>query len=273
MRLAVTHAAEAGAADREAIAHGVPPRALMQRAGAAAAAEIGRRYAERLARGVAVFAGPGNNGGDAWVVACGARVGRHRRARERGGRRPADRRTRARSGIRRSRPRRSSPCAATRRSRWTASSAPAPPASLAARRRTAVARIAALRSSGAAVVALDMPSGVDATTGAAAGAVVADLTLTFGTIKRGLLVARAHCGAIALLDIGLGAHAAGPADAPLLVTARHVEAGVPPIAADAHKGTRRKLAVVGGAEGMAGRGDARGTRGVGERRGHGAARR
>ena len=33
------------------------------------AAEIVRRYPKRLTRGVAIFAGTGNNGGDGWVVA------------------------------------------------------------------------------------------------------------------------------------------------------------------------------------------------------------
>jgi Uncharacterized conserved protein len=41
----------------------------MQRAGTAAAGEISRRYSERLRNGVVVFTGPGNNGGDGWVVA------------------------------------------------------------------------------------------------------------------------------------------------------------------------------------------------------------
>jgi NAD(P)H-hydrate epimerase len=41
----------------------------MQRAGIAAAGEISRRYADQLKDGAVVFAGPGNNGGDGWVVA------------------------------------------------------------------------------------------------------------------------------------------------------------------------------------------------------------
>src|SRR3989338_2173814 len=65
----VVTGAEAMACDREAIDGGTPSRALMQRAGAASAAEIALRFRGRLGRGVVVFAGPGNNGGDAWVVA------------------------------------------------------------------------------------------------------------------------------------------------------------------------------------------------------------
>jgi NAD(P)H-hydrate repair Nnr-like enzyme with NAD(P)H-hydrate epimerase domain len=41
----------------------------MQRAGIAAAGEISRRYPEQLKAGAVVFTGPGNNGGDGWVVA------------------------------------------------------------------------------------------------------------------------------------------------------------------------------------------------------------
>ncbi len=41
----------------------------MERAGTAAALEISRRYTDRLRDGAVVFTGPGNNGGDGWVVA------------------------------------------------------------------------------------------------------------------------------------------------------------------------------------------------------------
>lgn len=58
----------------------------------------------------------------------------------------------------------------------------------------------------AAVVAVDLPSGVDADTGEVAGdAVRADVTVTFGTYKPGLLVdpAAGYAGALRLIDIGL----------------------------------------------------------------------
>ncbi|MEU3931708.1 NAD(P)H-hydrate dehydratase [Streptomyces sp. NPDC029044] len=64
---------------------------------------------------------------------------------------------------------------------------------------------AAGRSRGA-VVAVDLPSGVDAGTGEVHGAAVqADLTVTFGTHKPGLLIdpAREYAGSVRLVDIGL----------------------------------------------------------------------
>ncbi|MEU2538453.1 NAD(P)H-hydrate dehydratase [Streptomyces iakyrus] len=64
---------------------------------------------------------------------------------------------------------------------------------------------AAGRSRGA-VVAVDLPSGVDADTGEVHGvAVQADLTVTFGTHKPGLLIdpAREYAGSVRLVDIGL----------------------------------------------------------------------
>lgn len=66
----------------------------------------------------------------------------------------------------------------------------------------------AARASGAVVVAVDLPSGVDADTGEVHGAAVrADLTVTFGAYKPGLLVdpAAGYAGALRLIDIGLGA--------------------------------------------------------------------
>jgi hydroxyethylthiazole kinase-like uncharacterized protein yjeF len=57
------------------------------------------------------------------------------------------------------------------------------------------------------VVAVDLPSGVDADTGEVAGvAVTAALTVTFGTVKPGLLLARQHTGQVLLVDIGLQPH-------------------------------------------------------------------
>ena len=56
---------------------------------------------------------------------------------------------------------------------------------------------------GAVAIALDVPSGLDATTGEHELCVEADLTLTFGVVKRGLLLARDVCGEIVVLDIGL----------------------------------------------------------------------
>ncbi|MER7570442.1 NAD(P)H-hydrate dehydratase [Streptomyces sp. NPDC126514] len=58
----------------------------------------------------------------------------------------------------------------------------------------------------AAVVAVDLPSGVDVDTGQVRGAAVrADLTVTFGTHKPGLLIdpAREYAGAVRLVGLGL----------------------------------------------------------------------
>ncbi|MGY6025663.1 NAD(P)H-hydrate dehydratase [Streptomyces spinosirectus] len=73
--------------------------------------------------------------------------------------------------------------------------------------RPEAARLAACATeSRAAVVAVDLPSGVDADTGEVRGdAVRADLTVTFGTHKPGLLIdpAREYAGSVRLVDIGL----------------------------------------------------------------------
>lgn len=56
-------------------------------------------------------------------------------------------------------------------------------------------------------VAADLPSGVDADTGRVAGAAfTADVTVTFGTLKPGLLLApgQQRAGVVELIDIGLG---------------------------------------------------------------------
>jgi len=73
-------------------------------------------------------------------------------------------------------------------------------------RREAAARIEALSALGAPVVSLDVPSGVDASTGQVPGAAVrADLTITFHGTKVGLAVApgRFHAGEVEVAEIGL----------------------------------------------------------------------
>ena len=70
----------------------------------------------------------------------------------------------------------------------------------------AAAVVERINGSPAAVVAVDLPSGVDASTGEIAGAVVdADLTVTFHAAKIGLVVApgRFHAGRVVVADIGL----------------------------------------------------------------------
>jgi len=65
-----------------------------------------------------------------------------------------------------------------------------------------------INGSGKPVVAIDVPSGVNASTGEVAGAAIrAHTTVTFGEAKVGLAVApgRFHAGSVRVVDIGLGA--------------------------------------------------------------------
>ncbi len=64
-------------------------------------------------------------------------------------------------------------------------------------------------NSTATTVAVDLPSGIDADTGAVDGpAVRADVTVTFGVVKPGLLIdpGARHAGVVELVDIGLRPH-------------------------------------------------------------------
>ncbi|HEV7994028.1 MAG TPA: NAD(P)H-hydrate dehydratase [Gemmatimonadaceae bacterium] len=256
--LAVVDARNAGACDAAAIASGIPSRALMQRAGAAAAAEIARRYVDALRQGVVVATGPGNNGGDGWVVAHALRAaGVSVRVVECVDARTADaiaeRGVAIAAGV---------PWSGDISELLTGGESVVVDALLgtgltAARPlrgdiALAVEQLHRLRERGASIVALDVPTGIDATTGRDAGAAPCDLTITFGTLKHGQLVARGTCGAITVVDIGLGAHAHGCAERMQLATSSWFASTLPRISADAHKGTRKKVAIVGGGAGMAG---------------------
>jgi ADP-dependent NAD(P)H-hydrate dehydratase / NAD(P)H-hydrate epimerase len=244
----VTTAGESSALDARAISAGTPARTLMQRAGEASAAAIARAYPDVMGATVNVYAGPGNNGGDGWVVArtlagMGARVFVREAGELRSNEAKAER-ERAQRTVTRG----ESASAQIVIDALLGVGAKGEPRGDIA---TCIAKIAEARARGAVVVSLDVPSGVDADSGASMNAVRADLTLTFGTLKRGLAIARGSTGRIVVLDIGLGKVSFDDA-LPKLVDSRWVRAHVPPIVADAHKGTRRKLIIIGGQVGMAG---------------------
>jgi hydroxyethylthiazole kinase-like uncharacterized protein yjeF len=109
---------------------------------------------------------------------------------------------------------------------------------------------AAAAGAGAVIVATDLPSGVDADTGVTSGAAIrADVTVTFGTLKPGLLIdpGASHAGAVDLIDIGLGPHlAARPAAAAL--QAADVAALLPAPGAESDKYRRGVLGVLAGSD-------------------------
>ncbi len=270
MIVRVTTAAQAAAIDARAIEAGTASYALMEAAGRAAAAVIAARLGDALARGAIVFAGPGNNGGDGYIVAtalraAGARVSVFEVAAPK-----TDDAKRARAALPDD-----VPVVAIGAASAAGADAPATRgdegividallgtgASGAPRGEMAdaIVRINERAGSGATVVSLDVPSGLDASTGAAPGPWVrADLTVTFGTVKRGLLRNRDVAGAIVCVDIGLGdavgdaVGAPGASGAPELLGPRRALVAVPSIPSSANKGSRRRLLVVGGSAGMAG---------------------
>lgn len=236
--------------EAEALA-ATPPHALMERAGRAVA-RLARAIAPR-GRSLIALAGPGNNGGDALVAAVALqRLGWEARAVLLGdpARLPAD-------------------------AAWALAQARAAglavddalPATLDAdllldgllglgaarapegRLADAIARV---NTSGRAVLAVDLPSGLDPDRGTPLGAqaVRATHTLALLTLKPGLFTAagRDHVGRVWLDDLGVAPPDA--ASAPIRL------AGPPPpttLAAHAsHKGRFGDVAVVGGAPGMAG---------------------
>src|SRR5262245_34086833 len=113
----------------------------------------------------------------------------------------------------------------------------------------ALAALAEARTGGARVVAVDLPSGVDADTGEVAGpAVSADVTVTFGTWKTGLLVdpGAAHAGLAQLADIGLAPCL--PAPAAVAYGAGDVAALLPRPGRESDKYRRGVLGVVAGSD-------------------------
>ncbi|MBY8883830.1 NAD(P)H-hydrate dehydratase [Streptomyces sp. PTM05] len=117
--------------------------------------------------------------------------------------------------------------------------------------RPEAARLAELaRRARAAVVAVDLPSGIDPDTGEVAGeAVRADVTVAFGAYKPGLLIdpGAEHVGALRFTDIGLGPHLPRT---PALEALQHadVAALLPSPSGESDKYRRGVVGVVAGSE-------------------------
>ena len=241
--------------DATAIRAGTPGLQLMQRAGAAAFTALRRHWPQ--ARRVLVLCGAGNNGGDGYVVA--------RLAREAGldvcvlaleGRAPA------------------SDDAQAARAAWAATAEvgswhagdPLPAAEVIvdalfgvglsrALEGHAAALVERVNTSGVPVLALDLPSGIDADRGSVPGtAIRAALTMSFVGRKIGLYTGagRAHAGTREFDDLGIvDAGAALPPTAHVLDLQR-CTGWLPRRADDDHKGRFGHVLVVGGERGMGG---------------------
>ncbi len=259
------------ALDRATIAGGVPGLELMRRAGLGVADALERHYGPVLGFRVLALCGTGNNGGDGFVAA--------RELRARG----AD----VLAGILGDPARIGGDARAHLEALVAAGVEPIAIADEAALERLLLSRdrfdfaldallgtgargvpegmiaagVQALRDlddAGTHVVAVDLPTGVNADTGEIARRTVrADLTTTFGCAKRGhwLYPARAFVGALEITDIGL-VPLAGDGDDPArwteIATPPEMAALLPRRAPRAHKNSVGRLLVVGGAPGLTG---------------------
>jgi hydroxyethylthiazole kinase-like uncharacterized protein yjeF len=239
---------QSAAWDRAASDAGIELATLMETAGRAVAAVTAQRYPTRLGDGLLVAVGPGHNGGDGWVMARALhRLGvpvwvtassgdgaplRERMAalaRAEGVREVAPDGPWPRIGV-----------VADALLGTGASGAPRPAMALLLER---------LHDLELPLVAVDGPTGVDLRTGIVHGAPRADLTVTFGGLRRGHLLARDEVGDLAVVDIG---HPPGDPRWPALVGDADAAGWLRRLDARDHKGRRGRVVVVGGDAGMSG---------------------
>jgi len=104
-------------------------------------------------------------------------------------------------------------------------------------------------------IALDVPSGLDADSGAVWGcAVKADVTVTFGFCKRGLVLypGYEYAGKVITTDIGIGPHSFMGEEPGMFYYEEPVDSLMPKRQTNGNKGTFGKLLVVAGSMNMAG---------------------
>ena len=236
------------ALDAAAIAGAWPGRELMERAGLAAWRLLRQRWPE--ARRIALVLGAGNNAGDAWVLARWAHL--------HGCEVELQATVSAWSGS-------AGEVAALAQARGLSAAAISAQGlaaadvvvdailgsgSRGAPRAEALAAIMAIRACTRPVLALDLPSGVDADRGGLLGsvAVQADCTLSFVAAKRGLYTgaAAAHAGQVWVDGLGIDL------DPSITAAVQEASAALPLRARDAHKGDQGHVLVLGGNHGMSG---------------------
>ena len=242
---------QAAAADRHTItAIGVPSPVLMERAALACVAAI---EGVRAGRSVLVLCGPGNNGGDGVAI---ARILRGRGVAVRvclladrcEGALAEQVAIAARVGV------------TIERGLVVGTEGVIVDAILGTGARGALrgSLVEAVRWANAAAatrVAVDIPTGVDADSGAVgAVALRADVTVTFQRSKPGLHVTpgRGHVGELVVADIGLSAGTGELAEEAGLIGPAAVGAWLARLPAGAHKGERGHLGIVGGSAGTPG---------------------
>lgn len=256
---AVYTAEQVRAIDHVAIEeHGIPGYELMCRAGHAALAVLRRRWPD--AQKIAVYCGAGNNAGDGYVVARLARAAGlsvrvealvpPERLRNDAQRAWEDCRD---AGVT------ATPFGSAVSERFV------PDVIVDALLGTGLDRpvegafadaVAKLNAARVPILALDIPSGLDADTGRVLGAAVrADVTITFVGLKQGLFLADApdYRGDLEFSDLQIPADA-GARFPPALERLRLdvLARALPRRARTSHKGTNGRVLLVGGAAGMSG---------------------
>jgi NAD(P)H-hydrate epimerase len=238
---------QANSWDQRAVAAGLELATLMESAGRAVATIVAERYAYVLRNGVLIACGPGNNGGDGWVLARALHqadipvwvtsTGTGSELRER-----VARLARA-AGVREVTPDGPWPAVGLLVDALLgtgASGAPRPAIE------TLLSRLLDLELP---IVAIDGPTGVDLQSGIVHGHPRADLTVTFGGLRRGHLLARDEVGGIVVVDIG---HPPPDPAWPRAVTDSQASEWSRRLRARDHKGVRGRVVVVGGSTGMSG---------------------
>jgi ADP-dependent NAD(P)H-hydrate dehydratase / NAD(P)H-hydrate epimerase len=233
--------------DQFAVGAGIELATLMESAGRAAAIVLADRYSHLLRTGVLVAVGPGNNGGDGWVVARALHrvevpvwvtsTGPGSELRER-----MARLGRA-DGVREVAPDGPWPSvglAVDALLGTGASGAPRPALA------TLVDRILDLEIP---ILAIDGPTGVDLLSGIVHGTTRADVSVTFGGVRRGHLLARDEVGHLVVVEIG---HPPPDPAWPVVVTDLQAVEWLRRFRARDHKGDRGRVVIVGGAPGMTG---------------------